>query len=71
VILRVHPVDIPAIRASEGSLRSLLMRAPLAVREDPGVSPGGAVVETEAGRIDASVEAQLADIARVLDEVLA
>jgi flagellar biosynthesis/type III secretory pathway protein FliH len=71
VTLRVHPVDIPAIRASEGSLRTLLMRAPLALREDPAVAPGGAVVETEAGRIDASIEAQLADIARVLDEVLA
>jgi flagellar biosynthesis/type III secretory pathway protein FliH len=70
VTLRVHPDDARAVRAAEGALAAILARAPLAVREDSGVARGGAVVETEAGSIDASVETQLAELARALEEEL-
>lgn len=70
VTLRVSPADAPAVRAAEGALAAILLRAPLAVREDPDVAPGGVVVETEAGRIDARIETQLAHLARALEEAV-
>jgi type III secretion system HrpE/YscL family protein len=61
VALRVHPEDGPRVRAELPRLSALLERAPgLCLREDAAVGRGGVVVETEAGRVDARVEAQLA-----------
>ena len=68
LVLRVNPADAAAVRAVEGRLASIPTRARLAVREDPSVAPGAAVVETEAGRVDASVDTQLELLARALDE---
>jgi type III secretion protein L len=69
VTLRVNPADAEAIRDAAGRLAAVLARAPgLAVREDPGLARGDAVVETEAGHVDARVETQLAALARALDE---
>jgi type III secretion protein L len=68
VTLLVNPADAPAVRAAGGALAAILVRAPLAVREDAAVPPGGAIVETEAGRIDARIETQLAHLARALEE---
>jgi flagellar biosynthesis/type III secretory pathway protein FliH len=68
VVLRVNPADAEAIREAAGRLAAVLSRAPgLAVREDPGLARGDAIVETEAGRVDARVETQLAALARALD----
>lgn len=70
VALRVNPRDAPFVRRAESRLAALLVRAPgITVREDAAVAPGGVVVETEAGRIDARVEAQLASLERALAEV--
>jgi type III secretion protein L len=69
VVLRVNPADAEVIRAAEGRLAAVLTRAPgLQVREDAAVERGGAIVETEAGRVDARVETQLAALARALEE---
>ncbi|HEX9049785.1 MAG TPA: FliH/SctL family protein, partial [Anaeromyxobacter sp.] len=70
VTLRVHPDDALAVRSGEGRLRAILERAPLAIRDDPAVGRGGVVVETEAGRIDGRIEAQLAELERALEEEL-
>ncbi len=70
VALRVSPADAPAVRAAEGRLAALISRAPgLALREDPSLAAGQVVVETEAGSLDARVEAQLAELARALEDV--
>lgn len=70
VTLRVSPSDAPRIAEARGALAALLRRAPgLEVREDAELAPGDVVVETEAGRIDARIEAQLAVLERVVDEV--
>jgi len=70
VTLRVNPADAAAVRAAGGRLEALLVRAPLALREDPAIPRGGAIVETEAGRIDARIETQLAQLARAVEEEL-
>jgi type III secretion protein L len=68
VTLRVHPADAPAVRNGGDALGAILRRAPLCVREDPGVAAGSVLVETEAGRVDARIETQLAHLARALEE---
>jgi flagellar biosynthesis/type III secretory pathway protein FliH len=61
VVLRVHPDDAVLLRTSSPALSSLLERAPaVALREDSGLVRGDVIVETEAGRVDARVEAKLA-----------
>jgi flagellar biosynthesis/type III secretory pathway protein FliH len=69
VVLRVSPADAAEIRAARGRLAAIA-RAPLDVREDPSIGAGGAVVDTEAGRIDARPEVQLDAIARAIEEAL-
>jgi type III secretion protein L len=67
VTVRVHPEDLQALRAAEQDLAALLLRAPgLALREDAAVGRGGIIVETEAGRIDTGIDAQLAALRRAL-----
>lgn len=69
VCLRVNPADARAVREAGDALAAVLLRAPLSVREDPGIALGSALVETEAGRLDAGIEAQLAELARALEGV--
>jgi flagellar biosynthesis/type III secretory pathway protein FliH len=71
VTLRVHPADAQAVRGAGDTLAAILLRAPLSVREDPGIARGSVFVETEAGRIDARIETQLAHLARALEEAAA
>ena len=69
LVARVHPGDAPALRAEVPRLLALVPRAErLEVREDPGVGRGGAILETEAGVVDARLEAQLEVIGRSLRE---
>jgi flagellar biosynthesis/type III secretory pathway protein FliH len=70
VVLRIHPEDAPAARDGAGRLARALGRAAVELREDPSVPRGGAVVDTEAGRVDAGLEAQLEVLARALEEAL-
>lgn len=70
VTLSVNPADAPAIRAGERPLASTLLRARLVLREDPEVARGSAVVDTEAGRLDAGIDAQLDRLLPALLEAL-
>ncbi len=70
VVLRVNPADAPAIHDAEGRLGAILSRARLAVREDAAVPRGGVLVDTEAGRLDGGIEAQLEHLGRALEEAL-
>jgi flagellar biosynthesis/type III secretory pathway protein FliH len=65
--VRVHPADLEALRAAEGELCATLQNARgFALRGDASVARGGAVVETEAGTIDARIETQLAALRRAV-----
>jgi len=65
--LRVNPRDAKALRGAKDRLVSNLTRAKdLEIREDRRVKQGGVLIETEAGVIDAQLETQLEEIARVL-----
>lgn len=65
--LRVHPRNAEALRQHKTRLVSNLTRAKdVEIREDRRVKPGGVLIETESGVIDAQLETQLEEIARVL-----
>jgi len=67
VFLRVNPENAAVLRKHKRRLVDALSVAPdVVVREDRNVRPGGVLIQTESGVIDATLETQLAEIARVL-----
>jgi flagellar biosynthesis/type III secretory pathway protein FliH len=67
VFLRVSPRDAGILREHKARLIDALGRArDVEIREDRKVSPGGVLIQTEAGVIDAQLETQLEEISTVL-----
>ncbi len=67
LLLRVNPADLEVVRNERHRLMDALVRASdLAIREDDDISPGGVVIETEAGTIDARLETQLDALERAM-----
>lgn len=57
VILYVNPTELELVESKTDELKSLLpARAELQVITDPSIQPGGCKVETEQGRVDATME---------------
>jgi len=64
----VHPADEPVVRAAQDHLVAVLRsREPFVVVGDESVGRGGAMVETEAGMVDARLETQLETVRRELN----
>lgn len=67
--LRTSPRDASVLRANKARLVSVLTRAKdLEIREDKRVRPGGVLIETEAGVVDAQLDTQLEELERVLEK---
>ena len=67
VTVRVHPQDISFVKEHEAALVSSIDRSrAMTMREDDSVSPGGCIVETEFGTVDARLEVQLEAIRKAL-----
>ena len=67
VIVRVHPADHATLRLFAAQLADENAALPdITLVEDEAVSRGGVQVVTEAGRIDATLEAQMDQITRAL-----
>jgi flagellar biosynthesis/type III secretory pathway protein FliH len=65
--LRVNPRDAAALRSAKSRLVANLTRAKdLEIREDRRVGPGGVLIETESGVVDAQLATQLDELARIL-----
>ena len=65
LVLRVHPKDLPIVQQRETELGQALLRpGVLTVRGDEAVAPGGCMIDTEVGTIDARLSFQLAAIER-------
>lgn len=65
--VRVHPEHAALLRAA---LEKLPAGRGVEVQPDPQLEPGGVVLETSRGNLDASVETQLAEIERGLTDRL-
>jgi len=67
IYIRVNPQDNEKIRKSESDLFSKAEAGKTIIfREDEAVKPGGCIVETEIGTIDAQLETQLSAIKKAL-----
>ena len=67
IVVRVHPADVPMIREREKDLfASLDQNQSVSVKEDEEIPPGGCIVETEMGTVDARLETQLNAIKKAL-----
>ena len=65
--LRASPRDAPILRQHKARLVAVLTRAKdLEIREDKRVKPGGVLIETEAGVIDAQLDTQLDELESVV-----
>lgn len=68
IVVSVAPSDYAVITQAEDELRGLLDRTKrIHFKEDESVSPGGCVLETEIGTIDARLETQLKAIKKAFD----
>ncbi|MCD6499775.1 MAG: hypothetical protein J7M25_15895 [Deltaproteobacteria bacterium] len=69
LVIHAHPQDVEAIRLHRSDLLSAAqIQADVVFVEDPSITRGGCLVDSEAGQIDASVESQLAALERALLE---
>ncbi|OGQ56475.1 MAG: hypothetical protein A3I75_07025 [Deltaproteobacteria bacterium RIFCSPLOWO2_02_FULL_50_16] len=67
IIVRLHPDDLMRVRSHEAELKNKLdHQQTLQLREDESVIPGGCLIETEVGTIDAQLPTQLAAIKKAL-----
>jgi flagellar biosynthesis/type III secretory pathway protein FliH len=69
--LRVNPEDLERLKASQNTLALPdIDPARLTLSPDPGIGPGGCIVETDFGDIDARIEHQLQLIAGLFQQQL-
>lgn len=73
VVLRVHPADVALLEARIEHLglpSGCPLGADVTVRADETISPGGCLIESGAGRVDATLDRQLDRIGVLLHEQL-
>lgn len=67
VTVRINPQDVPAMKEREKDLMTALDGTQsVSIKEDETIPPGGCVVETEKGAVDARLETQLEAIKKAL-----
>ncbi len=68
VVARVAPADAEALRqAASEDLWAPPTMVELDIVGDPGVAPGGCVLESDYGQVDATIATQLDELARTLE----
>jgi len=69
MLLRVHPKDAKLLRERRPELIELIGRSvDIAIRDDVEVQPGGCIVQTEFGVIDAQLETQFEALRTLFEE---
>lgn len=66
ITVRVNPIDLERMKQHRDSMLALGETKHMRVIEDQRVDPGGVVVETEAGTLDAKISTQVEEAKRVL-----
>ena len=71
VTIRVNPADFETVAAEKQTLQGILRRETgMEIRGDIGVEPGGCVIETGYGAIDARIDTQLQAVKNALRGVV-
>lgn len=67
IIVKINPQDWETVKAREQELtKAVDQRRSISIREDESIGPGGCIVETELGIIDARLELQMKAIRQAL-----
>lgn len=67
IFVKVHPADFTVLKKREKEILAILeQNESLTIKEDDTIPPGGCVVETEMGTVDARLETQLKGIRKAL-----
>lgn len=67
IVVRIHPSDVPTVKEREKELMiGLEQNQSVSVKEDEEIPPGGCIVETEMGTVDARLETQIQAIKKAL-----
>lgn len=67
VVLYINPADLELFESKKGELQGLLpAKAELKVVTDRSIRPGGCRVETEQGKVDATLEKRMEELIKVL-----
>ena len=70
LVLRVHPEDEPSLREILQSAEAAGTNiGPWRIQADPGMQPGGLVLESDQGMVDNSLESRRAVIHEILDQL--
>jgi flagellar assembly protein FliH len=66
ITVRVNPIDLERMKQHRDSMLALGETKHMRVIEDQRVDPGGVIVETESGTLDAKIETQVEEAKRAL-----
>ncbi len=67
MIIKIHPDDFATLKEQEKELFQTMERTQsISLKEDESVGPGGCMIETELGTVDARLKTQLAGIRKAL-----
>ncbi|MDD2422186.1 MAG: FliH/SctL family protein [Heliobacteriaceae bacterium] len=71
VVIKVNSQDFGLVQAVKPELMSMIKGLhTLAIEKDDSISPGGCIVDTGHGYVDARIDAQLVEVRRVIAEVM-
>lgn len=70
IIIRVNATDLEYVEKERGLLREKSGSSDLIILSDPTVEPGGCVLETDLGTVDARIDTQLAQIREALLKIV-
>ena len=71
MVIKANPADVELIREHRDDwVRSLEGMEKLLIREDPQISRGGCIVETQIGDVDAQVEERLGKLKSALIDAI-
>lgn len=69
--IHVHPHDYTFVLSQKEELLSIFSNeAKLFIYPDEEMTQGGCIIESETGRIDASIDTQLSEVKKILTEIL-
>ncbi len=69
-LVRVNTIDLDAVRDEVNSMKKVLkIKGVITVVEDSTIDPGGCVIETELGEVDARISTQLLEMTNKIREV--
>ncbi|MFC1705329.1 type III secretion system stator protein SctL [Planctomycetota bacterium] len=67
IVVRVNPSQVPIMEAQKSTLLGILSRArEVRIVSDESLRPGGCIIETEVGILDADIQTQLEEIRSAL-----